>query len=139
MAYSMSGSLETASNSRFQISAFTQSRKRVKTLFQWPNVGGRSRQGLPCDPQHSLDKPSVILAAAAGIARLAKTKRLHLRPLGVSQNESVHPKLESQPSPDENPESQQTLVLGSKSGELLEVQSASSCGYLFRSDGLYQL
>ncbi|MCK1477834.1 hypothetical protein IVB27_24275, partial [Bradyrhizobium sp. 197] len=32
-----------------------------------------------------------------------------LRPLGVSQNESVHPKLESQPSPDENPESQQTL------------------------------
>ncbi|MET4219386.1 hypothetical protein ABIB00_004607, partial [Bradyrhizobium sp. LB14.3] len=31
------------------------------------------------------------------------------RPLGVSQNESVHPKLESQPSPDENPESQQTL------------------------------
>ncbi|MET4296371.1 hypothetical protein ABIB06_007168, partial [Bradyrhizobium sp. LB8.2] len=31
------------------------------------------------------------------------------RPLGISQNESVHPKLESQPSPDENPESQQTL------------------------------
>jgi hypothetical protein len=29
--------------------------------------------------------------------------------LGVSQNESVHPQLESQPSPDENPESQQTL------------------------------
>jgi hypothetical protein len=36
--------------------------------------------------------------------------RLHLRPLGVIQNESVHPKLESQPSPDENPESQQALV-----------------------------
>src|SRR6188768_1351242 len=61
------------------------------------------------DPQHGLDKLSVILAAAAGITRLAKTKRLHLRPLGVSQNESVHPKLESQPSPHENPESQQTL------------------------------
>jgi hypothetical protein len=29
--------------------------------------------------------------------------------LGVIQNESVHPKLESQPSPDENPESQQAL------------------------------
>jgi hypothetical protein len=29
--------------------------------------------------------------------------------LGVSQNESVHSKLESQPSPDENPESKQTL------------------------------
>src|ERR1039458_625132 len=47
MAYSMSGSSETASNSRFQISAFAQSRKRVNTLFQWPNEGGRSRQGLP--------------------------------------------------------------------------------------------
>ncbi len=30
--------------------------------------------------------------------------------MGVSQNESVHPQLESQPSPDENPESQQTLA-----------------------------
>jgi hypothetical protein len=29
--------------------------------------------------------------------------------LGVGQNESVHPKLESQPSSNENPESQQTL------------------------------
>jgi hypothetical protein len=31
--------------------------------------------------------------------------------LGVSQNESVHPQLESQPGPDENPKSQQTLAL----------------------------
>jgi hypothetical protein len=31
--------------------------------------------------------------------------------LGISQNESFHPKLESQPSPNENPESQQTLAL----------------------------
>src|SRR2546421_11058573 len=36
MAYSMSGSSETASISSFQISAFTQSRKRVNTLFQCP-------------------------------------------------------------------------------------------------------
>jgi hypothetical protein len=35
--------------------------------------------------------------------------RLHLRPLGVSQNESFHPKLESQTSFPWNPESQQTL------------------------------
>src|SRR3981189_2618768 len=35
MAYSMSGSSETASNRRFHTSAFTQPRKRVKTLFQW--------------------------------------------------------------------------------------------------------
>src|SRR3982751_6019288 len=53
MAYSMSGSSEQASNSRCQTSAFTQSRKRVKTLFQCPNRGGRSRQGLPVRAIHS--------------------------------------------------------------------------------------
>ena len=48
MAYSMSGSFETASNNiRLNASAFTQSRKRVKVLFQWPNDPGKSRQGLP--------------------------------------------------------------------------------------------
>src|SRR3954462_724478 len=52
-AYSRSGSSETASNRRCQTSAFTQSRKRVKTLFQWPNKGGRSRQGLPVRTIHS--------------------------------------------------------------------------------------
>src|SRR4051812_39528820 len=51
--YSRSGSSETASNSRCQTSAFTQSRKRVKTLFQFPNKGGRSRQGLPVRTIHS--------------------------------------------------------------------------------------
>src|SRR5208282_1183603 len=38
-----------------------------------------------------------------------KTMRLHLRPLGGTQNESVHLKLESQPDSDVNPESKQTL------------------------------
>src|SRR5215216_4620360 len=47
MAYSMSGSPETASNNRCQTSALTQSRKWVKTLFQFPNERGRSRHGLP--------------------------------------------------------------------------------------------
>jgi hypothetical protein len=61
------------------------------------------------DPKNRLHKQPVVPAAAPWIARLAKTMRLHLRPLGVSQNESVHPKLESQPSPNENPESQQAL------------------------------
>src|SRR4029453_15835135 len=53
IAYSMSGSSETASNSRFQTPAFAQSRKRVNTLFQWPNEGGRSCQGLPVRAIHS--------------------------------------------------------------------------------------
>src|SRR5882757_9972058 len=53
MAYSISGSSETASNSRFQTPAFAQSRKRVNALFQWPKAGGRSRQGLPVRAIHS--------------------------------------------------------------------------------------
>lgn len=53
MAYSMSGSLETASNSRFEISALTQPRERMKTLFHWPNEGGRSLHGLPVRAVHS--------------------------------------------------------------------------------------
>src|SRR6185312_14222766 len=42
-----------ASTNRCQTSAFTQSRKRVNTLFQFPNEGGRSRQGLPVRTIHS--------------------------------------------------------------------------------------
>src|ERR1700741_3375545 len=52
IAYSISGSPDTASNNRFQTPAFAQSRKRVNTLFQWPNAGGRSRQGLPVRAIH---------------------------------------------------------------------------------------
>src|SRR3546814_5046517 len=36
--------------------------------------------------------------------------RFHLRPLGVSQHKSFHPKLESQTSSTWNPKSQQALV-----------------------------
>src|SRR5271167_4544644 len=47
MAYSMSGSSEQASKSRTKTSAFTQSRYRLKTVFQRPKNSGRSRHGLP--------------------------------------------------------------------------------------------
>src|SRR5215217_5438384 len=53
MAYSISGSSEAASNSRVKTSAFTQSRYRLKTVFQRPNSGGRSRQGLPVRAIHN--------------------------------------------------------------------------------------
>ena len=53
MAYSMSGSSETASNRRFHTSAFTQSRKRVYTLIQRPKARGRSRHGLPVRAIHN--------------------------------------------------------------------------------------
>ena len=47
------------------------------------------------DPQNRFDKPPIVCPAAPGVRRLAQTVRLHLRPLGVSQHESLHPKLES--------------------------------------------
>src|SRR5690606_14706278 len=47
MAYSMSGASEQASKSRRKTSALTQSRYRLKTVFQLPKKAGRSRHGLP--------------------------------------------------------------------------------------------
>src|SRR3954447_26820548 len=53
IAYSRSGSPETASNRRSKTPALTQSRNRLNTLFRCPNSGGRSRQGLPVLAIHS--------------------------------------------------------------------------------------
>src|SRR3984893_2178669 len=53
IAYSMSGWSEAASKSRLKTSAFTQSRYRLKTVFQGPNSGGRSRHGLPVRAIHN--------------------------------------------------------------------------------------
>lgn len=81
-------------------------------------VAERRRQISPWaaragDPQYSFEKQTVVSPGAAGIARFSQTMRLHLRPLGVRQNESVHAKLlselESRTFRSVNPESQQTL------------------------------
>ena len=61
----------------------------------------------PHDPKHRFDETAIITSAAPRIARLAEAMRFHLRPLGISQHESFHPKLESQPSLRRNPKSQQ--------------------------------
>src|SRR3954463_9768602 len=63
MAYSMSGSSEAASKSRLKTSARTQSRYRLKTLFQRPNSGGRSRQGLPVRAIHNIASTNRRLSA----------------------------------------------------------------------------
>ena len=47
MAYSISGSSDTASNIRSKTPATHQSRNRRKAVLQLPNSVGRSRQGLP--------------------------------------------------------------------------------------------
>jgi site-specific DNA recombinase len=62
------------------------------------------------DPQHRFEEAPVVASAASRVRRLTQTMRRHLRPLGVRQDESVHPKLESRPSPKRNPESQQALL-----------------------------
>lgn len=63
---------------------------------------------------HSFEKQTVVTACAARVRDLAQTKRPHLLPLGVRQNESMHSKLlselESRAFRSVNPESQQTLV-----------------------------
>jgi hypothetical protein len=50
-----------------------------------------------------------VRAISPAIARLAQTVRCHLRPFGVSQDESLHSELESQPKPPANPKTQQAL------------------------------
>src|SRR5260370_42069754 len=91
MAYSMSGSSETASNRRSKTPALAQSRKRVNVLLPERRRQVAPRAARAGYPKHSLDKQPVVLATAPGIARLAQTQRFHLRPLGVAQYKSVHP------------------------------------------------
>jgi hypothetical protein len=113
MAYSMSGVSEQASKSLVKTSALTQSRYRLKTVFQLPKSGGRSRHGLPVRKIQSTASSNrrLSLPLLLGVRRLTQAMRLHLRPLGVCQYESIHPKLESQPSLRSNPDSQQSLGL----------------------------
>src|SRR4051794_29056127 len=53
-AYAMSRSSETASKSGLKIAARTQSRYRLKTVFQEPKAVGGSRHGLPVRAYHSI-------------------------------------------------------------------------------------
>jgi hypothetical protein len=73
--------------------------------------GGQIAPGAACadHPQHRLNEQPIIFAASARVCRFTQAVRCHLRPLGVSQNESFHPKLESQTSSVWNPVSQQAL------------------------------
>src|SRR5215211_6841130 len=51
------------------------------------------------DPKHRFDEAAVVAPASPWVRRLAQTRRLHPRPLGVRQHKAVHSKLESQLSP----------------------------------------
>jgi hypothetical protein len=65
----------------------------------------------PHNPKYRLDEATVIASASSRVRWLAQAMRFHLRPLGVRQHESFHPKLESRSGPQWNPKSQQALVL----------------------------
>ena len=81
---------------------------RVPFAERWRQVSPRASR--PGDPQDGFDEQPIVSPAAPRISRLAQTVRLHPRPLGVGQNESVHPQLESRQTACVNPVSQQTLV-----------------------------
>src|ERR1700752_4467018 len=67
------------------------------------------RASRPHDPKNGLNKQAVVTSASSRVRRLAQTMRFHFRPLGVSQHQSFHPKLESRSAPDGNREYQQAL------------------------------
>src|SRR5215210_5042865 len=62
------------------------------------------------NPQNRLDEAPIVRATSSGVARLAQAMQLHLRPLGVSQNKSLHLLLETYQTCDGNPEPQQALA-----------------------------
>ena len=66
MAYCISGWPLTASKSFCQISALTQSRKRLKTVLHLPNSSGKSRQGLPVRTIHSTASTNKRLSVPLG-------------------------------------------------------------------------
>ncbi len=74
-----------------QIAELTECRAPV------PKMLGQitTRRAYAYDPKNSLNEKPFITAATSEIDWLAQTIRLHLRPMGVSQNKTVHQKLES--------------------------------------------
>src|SRR3546814_4033703 len=96
-------------------------------------VAEGARQGGPRaarahHPQHRFDEEPVVASAASRVRRLSQAMRFHLRPLGVSQHKSFHPKLESQTSSTWNPKSQQALVKRSEE-HTSELQSLMRISY----------
>src|SRR3546814_4313104 len=61
-------------------------------------------------PQHRFDEEPVVASAASRVRRLSQAMRFHLRPLGVSQHKSFHPKLESQTRSEEHTSELQSLM-----------------------------
>src|SRR5271157_4249316 len=109
MAYSMSGSFETASNNR------------LNTVFQGPNFAGRSRQGLPVRAIHKTasrnSRPSPpVRPGSVFLPRQCGSIVSHWASVKIKRSiESSFGELESEFAIHGNPESQRALDhVGSK-------------------------
>src|SRR5687767_6716341 len=101
MAYSISGSSEHASKRRMKTSALTQSRYRLKTVFQFPKKAGRSRHGLPVRTIHRIASTKRRLSpplrpGSVGLPRQCGSIFAHWA--SVSTNRSIQSLNHNQPS-----------------------------------------
>src|SRR5271168_1370400 len=116
MAYSMSGSSETASKSRLKTSAFTHQRNRANTVFHLPNIAGRSRQGLPVLAIHNTasrnNRPSPpVRPGSLALPRQCGSIFAHWASVKLKRSmTNSFGELESRSVQCVNPESRQTLV-----------------------------
>ena len=95
MTYSMSGSSETASKHAASRRPPSPSRESACTrLSSCRRRAADLATDCPCGQSTARLRQTVGCYCRSGrVTRLAKTKRLHLPPLGISSNKSVHPKL----------------------------------------------
>src|SRR5271166_2150250 len=123
MAYSMSGSSETASNIRLKTSALTQCRNRLNTVFQGPNSAGRSRQGLPVRAIHKTasrnSRPSPpVRPGSVFLPRQCGSIVSHWASVKIKRSiESSFGELESEFAIHGNPESQRALDRACDTGQ----------------------
>ena len=123
MAYSMSGSSETAPNIRLKTSALTQWRNRLKTVFQRPNCAGRSRQGAPVRAIHKTASrnnraSAPVRPGSVFFPRQYGSIRIHWASVRLRRSiANSFAELESEIVTHGNPESQQALERGGLFGQ----------------------
>src|SRR3546814_13159012 len=97
------GSSEQASKIRMKTSALTQSRYRLKTVFQLPKAPGRSLHGLPVRTTHSTasTKSRLSRPLRPGSVRFPKEcGSIFAHWASVSTNRSIQSLTHNQPSPE---------------------------------------
>src|SRR6266404_8131348 len=91
--YSKSGSSDIASKIRYQTPLILQRLKRRNTLFQSPNVSGRSRHGAPVRTIQSTPSTNILLSRPVEpfwSGRPIYDQRRYPLPRRVAQNQPIH-------------------------------------------------